>query len=261
MTDSLPFPLDAVLSDTPLDPSANDLVGYSVRRLNFLAKAVNATSYLEIGVETGSTFLDVDCNTKTGVDPAFLFDWEAHNCINGVDLYQTTSDEFFQKLEPSTVYDLVFIDGLHTFEQTYRDIIHAMRHAHAGTIFLIDDTVPCDVFSTCRDQQECLSLRWTHYGSSDIRWHGDTYKILPLLSVFNSDYDVATIIDNGNPQTLLWRADIEPASRQLRTMQAMWAIQNLAAADYLWFLDNISLYNPLPEKAALDKVLKSIGYR
>jgi hypothetical protein len=134
-----------------------------------------------------------------------------------------------------------------------------MRHAHRGTIFLIDDTVPCDVFSTCRDQQECLSLRSTYHGTGDIRWHGDTYKILPLLSVFNSDYEVATIIDNGNPQTLLWRASIDPALSQLRTMQAMWAIQNLAAADYLWFLDNISLCNPLPEKVALDKVLESIN--
>jgi hypothetical protein len=259
MTDSLTSALNADLSSPTLDPSAIDPVGYSARRINYLAKAVKATNYLEIGVETGSTFLHVDCRKKTGVDPAFLFDWESHNGINGVDLLQTTSDSFFQGLEPSTSYDLVFIDGLHTFEQTYRDIIHAMRHAHRGTIFLIDDTVPCDVFSTCRDQQECLSLRSTYHGTGDIRWHGDTYKILPLLSVFNSDYEVATIIDNGNPQTLLWRASIDPALSQLRTMQAMWAIQNLAAADYLWFLDNISLCNPLPEKVALDKVLESIN--
>lgn len=259
MTDDLSSTLNTDLSMPTNDSYTIDPVGYSVRRLNYLSNAINATNYLEIGVETGSTFLHVDCGRKTGVDPAFQFDWESHNGVNGVELLQATSDSFFQGLERDASYDLVFIDGLHTFEQTYRDVIHAMRHAHPRSIFLIDDTVPCDVFSTCRDQQECLSLRSTYHGAGDIRWHGDTYKIIPLLCIFNSDYEIATIIDNGNPQTLLWRAHNNNALSQLRTMQAMWAIQNLAAADYLWFLDNISLYNPLPEKAALDRVLDSIN--
>jgi hypothetical protein len=247
-------------SNSVVGQKDSDLQGYSARRLNFLANAVNATRYLEIGVETGSTFKDVSCSSKTGVDPCFLFDWETCNGTNGVKLLNTTSDLFFHDLDPGTVFDLIFIDGLHTFEQTYRDIIHAVSHSHARTIFLIDDTVPCDVFSTCRNQDQCLNLRASLYGPGDPRWHGDTYKILPLLSVFNPEYEVATIIDNGNPQTLLWRPQVESASadQQFRAMQAMWAIQNLAAADYLWFLDNLALYNPLSEQEALEKVLNTL---
>jgi len=237
----------------------NDGQGFSARRLNYLANSINATKYLEIGVETGSTFQEVSCAEKLGVDPCFLFDWEAGNGSNGATLHNTTSDLFFKELDASAVFDLVFIDGLHTFEQTYRDILNAMRHSHSRTVFLIDDTVPCDVFSTCRDQAECLNLRDSLIGPGDNRWHGDTYKILPLLAVFNPDYAIATIVDNGNPQTVLWRTQEDIADQHLRTMQAMWAIQNLAAADYLWFLENLSLYNPDSEQAVLEKVVNTIA--
>lgn len=259
MNDNESSALEQGIQHSYSDFQVADMQGYSARRLNCLAGAITANSYLEIGVETGSTFLDVSCQSKTGVDPSFSFDWKSYNGINGVELCQVTSDLFFDELDELVKYDIVFIDGLHTFEQTYRDIIHSMRHSHPHTIFLIDDTVPCDVFSTCRDQEECLRLRANLYHSSDNRWHGDTYKIIPLLAVFNPEYEVVTIIDNGNPQTILWRPRLQTPVDPLRVMQSMWAIQNLAAADYLWFLDNISLYNPLPENEALGKVLGSIA--
>jgi hypothetical protein len=232
---------------------------HSARRLNNLAVALNAQSYLEIGVESGLTFLNVSCSNKTGVDPSFLFDWQSYNRRQGFKLCNSTSDDFFHNLDTSTKYDLVFIDGLHAFEQTYRDIINSLRFSHSQTVFLIDDTVPCDVFSACRDQAECYSLRSQLLDPSDNRWHGDTYKIMPLLSAFNCDMKLATIVDKGNPQTLLWRPKFIQDPDPIRMTQAMWALQNLAAADYLWFLQNFSLYNPVTEDEAIDQVLRSIG--
>jgi hypothetical protein len=232
---------------------------YSARRLNNLAAALNAQNYLEIGVETGHTFLKVSCGSKTGVDPSFLFDWQSYNSHEGFRLCNSTSDDFFQNLETPTKYDLVFIDGLHTFEQTYRDIINSLRFSHSRTVFLIDDTVPCDVFSTCRDQAECLSLRSQLLDAGDRRWHGDTYKVVPLLRAFNCDMKLATIVNKGNPQTLLWRPRFIQDPDPIRMTQAMWALQNLAAADYLWFLQNFSLYNPVAEDEAIDQVLRSIS--
>jgi len=44
----------------------------------------------------------------------------------------TTSDEFFSTLRPSKRYDVAFIDGLHTFEQTYRDVINTFAHLRSG---------------------------------------------------------------------------------------------------------------------------------
>ena len=43
------------------------------------------------------------------------------------------------------------------------------------------------------------------------------------------------------------------------TLQAMAAIQNLAGADFLWFLNNSSLYRPVPEQQGLEAVIDSLG--
>jgi len=231
----------------------------SARRLNRLAAELGCRSYLEIGVETGQTLLQVASPERTGVDPTFQFDWQMHDNRDGIQLHECSSDDFFASLDPEIRYDLIFIDGLHTFEQTYRDILQALRHSHHRSVILIDDTVPCDVFSTCRDQEQCVNMRRQFGGSDDIFWHGDTYKVIPLLSVFHCDMQLLTIGDGGNPQTLLWRPSQPLREDPLRTMQAMWAVQNLAAADYLWFLENRSLYNPTSEQAALQAVIDSLG--
>jgi hypothetical protein len=231
---------------------------HSVRRLNELATSLGCRNYLEIGVETGATLLQVAVEQRTGVDPSFSFDWQLHHGRDGLQLHPCTSDAFFADLEPSTRYDLIFLDGLHTFEQTYRDVLHALRHSHPGTVILIDDTFPCDAFSACRDQHDCLSLRAQFTGISDRRWHGDTYKVVPLLALFQYDLRLLTLIDGGNPQTLLWRPVMHQEEDGIRTMQAMWAVQNLAAADYLWFVGNLSLYNLISEEQGLQELISSI---
>ncbi|MFZ0408695.1 MAG: class I SAM-dependent methyltransferase [Cyanobium sp.] len=241
-----------------MDPNPSSSPSHSVRRLNQLAASLGCRSYLEIGVETGATLLQVAVEQRTGVDPSFAFDWQLHHGRDGLQLHRCTSDVFFAELEPSTRYDLIFLDGLHTFDQTYRDILHALRHSHPGTVILIDDTFPSDVFSACRDQQECLSLRAQFADASDMRWHGDTYKVVPLLALFHCDFRLLTLVDVGNPQTLLWRPLLPGQEDAIRTMQAMWAVQNLAAADYLWLLANLSLYNLIPEVQGLQELISSI---
>jgi hypothetical protein len=237
-----------------LDPSEH----FSVRRLNHLASALGCRSYLEIGVFEGETFLHVDVASRTGVDPLFRFDWRSQHNKEGRQFHECTSDEFFHNLDPSIRYDLIFVDGLHTFEQTYRDILHALRHSHAGTVIAIDDTIPCDVYSTCRDQEECYDLRWRCTASEDRRWHGDTYKVVPLIAAFNNDLRLITLIDGGNPWTLIWRPPGPEPQDDIRAMQALWAVQNLGAADYLWLHSNVSLYAPVSEAEGLQEVIASL---
>ena len=43
-------------------------------RLNMLASVNSAKTYLEIGVCTGGNFIQVEVDSKTGVDPFFQFD-------------------------------------------------------------------------------------------------------------------------------------------------------------------------------------------
>lgn len=69
-----------------------------------------------------------------------------------------TSDEFWVSGNP-TPYDLIAIDGLHTFEQAIRDLLSSMRFSHPCTIWLIDDTLPCDVFSAIPDRERSFRER------------------------------------------------------------------------------------------------------
>ncbi|MEI6360004.1 MAG: class I SAM-dependent methyltransferase, partial [Synechococcus sp. ELA619] len=177
----------------------------SPRRLNRLAEALDCKTYLEIGVSEGITFNAVNVETKTGVDPDFQFDWQASHDGTHTRLLPLSSDAFFAKEPIGSRFDLIFIDGLHTYDQTYRDFQNALLHSHPGTVILIDDTIPIDAYSCCRDQDEAIRLRAQSTGIANAIWHGDTYKIMPLIHLFHTAYEYCTIIDQGNPQTLLWR--------------------------------------------------------
>lgn len=63
-------------------------------RINYIASVTGAKSYLEIGVRDGATFFNISLEDKVGVDPAFLFEPQAHTC-DGVSFCPLTSDEFF----------------------------------------------------------------------------------------------------------------------------------------------------------------------
>jgi hypothetical protein len=233
----------------------------SARRLNWLAKRLSCRTYLEIGVCTGKTFFSVDIKYRTGVDPSFQFDHNSFHDEDRIKLLNLCSDEFFSALPADEIYDLIFLDGLHTYDQTYRDFQNALLHSHPDTVLLIDDTWPCDVFSTIRDMSSALKLRQSLTRGSDTRWHGDTYKIIPLLALFHTSYQYATIIDRGNPQTLVWRkkpSDAERPAEQffgLEMMQPFLALENLAACDFLWFIQNHTLYHPMTEEEALAAAL------
>lgn len=238
---------------------SDEWINASARRLNALAERLSCESYLEIGVCTGQTFLAVQTNWRTGVDPAFRFDHIAHHDDDKTKLLSITSDAFFSRLKSECKYDLIFLDGLHTYDQTYRDLQNALLHSHEKTIILIDDTWPCDAFSTMRDMECAYRLRRANTGRNDSRWHGDTYKIVPLIALFHPSHRYATIIDRGNPQTLMWRPSIDTINQQneanpVELMQSLLALDNLSACDYIWFLQNQSLYRPATEEEVLEDI-------
>lgn len=170
--------------------------------INSLYKLHNSyENYLEIGVEYGFTFEAVKIPKKVGVDPLPKFNtWlkPRHTRI-----YSVTSDHFFS-IQKNNSFDLVYLDGLHTFEQTYRDLRHVSRFMTDGGLLLIDDTVPCDEYSAIPDQRESYKRRELAGGLKTGSWHGDVFKILWVLSEYYSEQlDWYTLIDLTNPKTLV----------------------------------------------------------
>ena len=169
-------------------------------RINKIAALVRAKRYLEIGVSEGETFFNVVIGQKVGVDPAFRFDFAA-KANKSSRFFPIPSDEFF-RTERSEPFDVIFIDGLHTFEQTLRDFLNSLAVAHAKTIWIIDDTVPRDNFGALPDQARCYRLRHQS-GRIDWDWMGDVFKVVFFIRNAMPHYNLRTFTGHG--QTVVWR--------------------------------------------------------
>jgi len=175
---------------------------WSARRINALASQFPAwREYLEIGIFEGLTFETVHIRHRVGVDPRPLFDLRYPP--RGCEVVVLTSDAYFAKIAPTVSFDVAFIDGLHTAEQTYRDIINTFAHVPSGPV-LIDDTVPLDEISAIPDQEESYRVR-AAAGLEGRQWHGDVWRTIVVLDRHHPELEWRTIIDRGNPQTLVWR--------------------------------------------------------
>jgi len=185
-------------------------VGQSSELMNRLITARGYTDYLEIGVQFGKTFLDVAAKTKDGVDPNFRFDTTSHaNDANR--FFEMTSDDFFLS-DKVREYDLIFIDGWHSFHQAYRDFCNALLVCRPRGAIVIDDSVPGDVFSALPTQDMAIEARQLHGlgdGPFSHAWMGDVYKVVLAIHDFHPTLDFATLRDPANPfhkpQTLVWR--------------------------------------------------------
>tara|TARA_Y100001968_G_C19432616_1_gene757891 strand:- start:1287 stop:2048 length:762 start_codon:yes stop_codon:yes gene_type:complete len=181
---------------------------HSARRLLSLGKINKCTSYLEIGVHTGKTFSKLDFNTMHGVDPEFKFDITKSN-RDGTEFFQMNSDKFFYQTSKKNKYDLFFLDGLHTYDQTYRDFCNCLSCSNQKSIILIDDILPSDSYAAMRNQNFAMNLRIaespSYDGKINYAWMGDVFKILYFINLFNSNLEYATISNNGNPQTVVWK--------------------------------------------------------
>jgi|GEM_PF-1322380 len=184
-------------------------------RINRIIRKTGAKRYLEIGVCEGSTFFAVDIPVKVAVDPCFRFDPAEHEA-EGTYFFPLPSDEFFAVFESGPaaeqlrdggavpLFDVIYIDGLHTFEQAYRDFINSCRYAHEKTVWIFDDTVPNDPYSALPDMDICAKYR-AMAGVASESWHGDVYKAVVALHDRHKDVFYRTLLD-GNPQTIAWRA-------------------------------------------------------
>lgn len=230
-------------------------MSYSSGRINRLARKNNAQRYLEIGVAEGNTFHHVDIQHKTAVDPLFAFDLSAYADRPGHFYFNTGSDAFFGDLEnikagifgqKDFAWDIVFLDGLHTYGQTMRDFSNSLQYTHEKTIWIFDDTVPSDPWAALPDMNKCYFFR-DMTGIESRAWQGDVYKCVFALHDFFPEFSYATIIGAGNPQTVVWRT--EETSARRRIFRDEKEINNLG---YFAMLERCAALNPMPEKEAFD---------
>ena len=95
--------------------------------------------------------LKIIIDRKVGVDP-----------ISGGTI-RLTSDEYFSSNKE--IFDIIFIDGLHHFDQVKKDIINSLKILNKGGVILVHDCLP----SRIRDQM---------VPRSHLTWNGDVWKAL-----------------------------------------------------------------------------------
>ena len=156
--------------------------------LNFIIHNYKFNTYLEIGVrDPNENFNNVIIKNKDGVDPFPVTPVK----------YQVTSDLFFSDYVNNKKYDIIFVDGLHTSEQVYKDIKNSLMCLNDGGFIVIHDCNPTQEYHT-RTYAEYLLHRGV--------WNGDVYKgfikiknELPEYSCFVIDEDYGCGIITKQP--------------------------------------------------------------
>ena len=120
--------------------------------------------YLEIGCNKNKCFNSIFAKFKVGVDPN----------LGGT--IRDTSDNFFNN--NAIFFDIIFIDGLHTFEQCRKDIINSLKFLNNKGYIFIHDLIPR---SWLEENVPQLQPTWT----------GDVWKVsLELSKTSGIDFSV-----------------------------------------------------------------------
>jgi len=185
-----------------------------------LSTRTGKTTYLEIGVEKGHCFLSVKADRRVAVDPKFKIPVKRRllaslkDKFNGKEshYFEQTSDDFFAQnaaiLEGGI--DAAFVDGLHTYQQSYQDVKNCLKHLKPGGAIMMHDCSPpnraaafaADSIERARDLQ---GEGWKR------DWCGDVWKMIVHLRstepdlrvmVFDCDFGVG-VVTRGKPEKIL----------------------------------------------------------
>jgi hypothetical protein len=101
--------------------------------VNLLCASKLDGNYLEIGCQGNICFDAVPMMNKIGVDP------------EGGGTHREYSDDFF--IKNTNYFDVIFIDGLHIYDQVRRDVVNSIKFLKPGGWIAIHDMLPDDAIS------------------------------------------------------------------------------------------------------------------
>ncbi len=151
--------------------------------------------YLEIGVFVGHNYLQMTANEKLAVDPVKLIK-DTDKFPSHVNFCQLPSDDFFESYEhpiKSRKADVIFIDGLHTYQQSLRDVINSLEILKEDGVIVMHDCYP-----KCKAAAHPIMKEAQQMEGYEGFWNGDVYKSVIWLRANRPDLEVCVIdADHG----------------------------------------------------------------
>ena len=93
-----------------------------------------------------------------------------------------TSDEFFKSNKKN--FDLIFLDGLHTYEQTIKDINNSLNFINDKGVIIIHDCLPKKIWN------QIVPRIYGH-------WNGDVWKAIVHARTYNHVDTYTCLADHG----------------------------------------------------------------
>ena len=164
--------------------------------------------YLEVGVSMGETFFELEPAHAVAVDPFFQFDLDAARRNHpSAEFHQVTSDTYFSEVvKRGDLFQVIYLDGLHTVQQTLRDMNNALHHLTQDGVIIVDDVVPNSYKAALPSQGDAVAVQ-QHLSDPDHSWMGDTYKLVFVVRCFFPTLALRTISDNHG-QAVIWRRSL-----------------------------------------------------
>ncbi|MFH1822950.1 MAG: class I SAM-dependent methyltransferase [Patescibacteria group bacterium] len=168
---------------------------------------------MEIGVEFGTSFLKIKAKRKIAIDPEFKVP-VAKKVLDLPSIFKTkyfemTSDNFFENYSNffyDKKIDVAFIDGLHTYKQTFRDIENCLKYLSDNGVIVVHDCNPECEASASPDREVARKSP-----EASRKWNGDTWKAIAHFRSTRNDLNIFTlncdwglgIIIKGRPESIL----------------------------------------------------------
>ncbi len=180
-----------------------DFENYHINIINSYIKRYNYKSYLEIGVDRGNCFRQINCDYKIGVDPD-------KNSI--LTTHYITSNEFFSQNKKT--FDIIFIDGLHHANQVIKDIDNSLKFLNPNGTIIVHDCMP-------ENEIEQIIPRNNKVWTGDVwkAWMQFRQRADLRMFVFDIDYGIG-VIQRGKQIPLVIEQELTWAN--FKTNKEVW---------------------------------------